>query len=373
MRTNSKQIVTAALILTVTSLAGYAKEDIKVYTVAKEKKHAPAAMSRGGTDGVDVNAAPVHWTTPPSWKELPPTSIRLGNFAVPGKDGKNAEVAITSFPGSVGSEVDNWNRWRNELKLPPTGASEVISDTAAVGASDAKLYDISSDTLRTVVAVLPKDGATWFFKLRGDKQTVADAKAVFIEFLKTIRFDAAPAHEHASDAPADPHAGLSAPANDPHANLSSPPSATSGETESTGLPQWNLPSNWTEKPAGMMVLKSYTVQNDKGTASVAISVFPGDVGGTFANVNRWRGQMGLAPVTEAELPKATQTIDVAGAKATLVDFNGTDAKTGKPARLVAVSVPHSDSTWFYKLIGDDAVVGVEKKAFIQFVQTVRYP
>ena len=36
---------------------------------------------------------------------------------------------------------------------------------------------------------------------------------------------------------------------------------------------------------------------DEGkTASVNISFFPGDVGGTFANVNRWRAQMGLPPV-----------------------------------------------------------------------------
>jgi hypothetical protein len=41
--------------------------------------------------------------------------------------------------------------------------------------------------------------------------------------------------------------------------------------------------------------------------------------------------------------------------------------------MVGVSVPHGGQTWFYKLTGAGAVVGREKDAFTQFVQTVRYP
>src|SRR5205823_6348878 len=105
-----------------------------------------------------------------------------------------------------------------------------------------------------------------------------------------------------------------------------------------------------------------------------ISAFPGDVGGTFGNVNRWRGQMGLPPITKDELPQSTTTVDVEnGGKGTAVDLKGTDAKTGNPARLVACAVPHGDSTWFYKLLGDESTVAHEKEAFIKFVQTVRYP
>ena len=55
-----------------------------------------------------------------------------------------------------------------------------------------------------------------------------------------------------------------------------------------------------------------------------------------------------------------------------MDLTGTDAG-GQPSRMVAVIVTHGGQTWFYKLTGSGAVVGREKDAFAQFVQTVRYP
>jgi hypothetical protein len=57
----------------------------------------------------------------------------------------------------------------------------------------------------------------------------------------------------------------------------------------------------------------------------------------------------------------------------LVDLTGTDSKTGQPARLIAVMLPHGDNTWFYKLMGDGAAVENEKEGFMKFVQSVHYP
>jgi hypothetical protein len=36
-------------------------------------------------------------------------------------------------------------------------------------------------------------------------------------------------------------------------------------------------------------------------------------------------------------------------------------------------VPRGDSTWFFKLMGDDSVVAAEKGKFVQFVQSVHFP
>jgi hypothetical protein len=55
-----------------------------------------------------------------------------------------------------------------------------------------------------------------------------------------------------------------------------------------------------------------------------------------------------------------------------VDFSGTDAKTGKPARLVGAIVPQSGQTWFYKLMGDEQIVAQQKDAFIEFIQSANY-
>ncbi len=94
----------------------------------------------------------------------------------------------------------------------------------------------------------------------------------------------------------------------------------------------------------------------------------GDGGGLAANVNRWRGQLGLPPITEV----LTTSIEIAGGKAEVVDMSGTDAKTGQPSRLVGAIVPQTGQTWFYKLMGAGAVVERENDAFIKFVQSVKY-
>ena len=41
-----------------------------------------------------------------------------------------------------------------------------------------------------------------------------------------------------------------------------------------------------------MVLASYNISAKEGSPTVTVSMFPGDVGGVLANVNRWRGQLG---------------------------------------------------------------------------------
>jgi hypothetical protein len=346
-----------------------ADDGIKTYTVPKERPAPvqPAAAPPGmdaamPASDIPVSPAPVRWTTPAAWQELAPTSIRLGNFVVPGRGGGKTEVTVLSFPGSVGTELDNVNRWRNELKLPPVGADKITSEPVTIDSMKGRLYDISGPSSRTVVASLPRHGATWFFKMRGDKDTVADAKPVFLEFLQSVHFNAA-----GSEAPTG--ASLEGAIASPHGNLAAAPAESSGDE-----PKWTPPANWTEKKPGHMIFKSYSAANGQGkTASVNISFFPGDVGGAFANVNRWRAQIGLPPVAQDKLDSVTQPLDTAGGRATLVDFTGTDPRTGQAARLVAVMVPHGDNTWFYKLSGDGPVVGDQKESFVKFVQSVRYP
>jgi hypothetical protein len=343
------------------ALNGMAADDITTYSIPKGHPPIPqpTAAATAATE-VEINAAPIHWTTPAAWKELPATSIRIGNFLISGANDKRAEVAITSFPGTVGTELDNVNRWRREIGLERVEQSGISSQSVMVDSQEGKLYDFTGTSANTVVVSLPREGAMWFFKLRGDKDVVDGAKASFLDFLKSVHFSSDAAQKTATTpeiVPSDPHASV-IPAVD----------------NSNGEPNWNPPSTWNANQPGPMIVKSFSVPGDNGQkANVAISVFPGDVGGAFANVNRWRTQMGLAPIEQGELPNATQSVRVAGGEAVLVDLANPNAPAGKPTRLVAAIVPQSGNTWFYKLVGDDAVVAREKDGFVKFVQAVRYP
>jgi hypothetical protein len=364
----------AALLLALTFNCA-ADDQIKVYTVPKEHPamqlaQAPAqTQPAAGSPDIPINAASIRWTLPAGWEEKPPDGIRLGSFAIKGENGGHAEVAITSFPGSVGTELDNVNRWRRELGLEPVEPGDVASEPVTVDSNQGKLYDLPGKSARTVVAMIPRNGSSWFIKLRGDTPTVTAAKPVFLDFLKSVRFggEAGEAALGGAPAGADPHAGLGL--QEAPAPISEPaPEAASD------APKWNVPAQWVETPPRAMIFKSFEVAGDAGAkAEITVSFFPGDVGGVLANINRWRGQMGQPPIEAGQLDGVTESLSAVDGQATLVDFMGANAKTGQPARLVGVIVPHGDNTWFYKLMGDAKVVGGQKDSFVQFVKTVHYP
>jgi hypothetical protein len=344
------------------TLRALAGDQIQTYTVPKEHPAIP------------VNSAPVRWTLPAGWQQKPADGFRLGSFAIHGQKAGNADVAITSFPGSVGTELSNVNRWRGELALAPLEPGDLASEPVAVDSIQGKLYDLAGASARTVVAVIQRNGNSWFIKLRGDPATVAEAKPAFLEFLKSIHFDgngdessqAAPVAV-APDA-ADPHAGLGLQGvPDPHGDLAAPEA-------SSDAPKWNLPAQWVETSPRPMIFKSFSVADDSGAkAEITVSFLGGAGGGLLANVNRWRGQLGQGPIEAGQLDGLTETLATPDGTATLVDFMGVNAETGRSARLVVAIVPHGENTWFYKLMGDGKVVGAQKDTFVQFVKTVHYP
>jgi hypothetical protein len=360
----------SAGILVVALVAGCKRDNqIQTYQAPKDQPAAPVAapappgsMMGADAQSVPINKAPFHWTIPAGWTENPPNGIRLGDVDVPGPGGKPAKIAVTSFPGDVGGILPNFNRWRREIGLPEVSETEITSEKISVDSSEGTLYDLSGAAERTVVAWVMRDGASWFFKLRGPLDVVATAKPAFLDLLKTVHFGGADAAPVASN----PHAGMDM--GGMGAGMATAPTVSPGN-----LPQWNVPANWTETPPGMMVTKSYSIPDASGQkAAVSISVLGLTGGGTLANVNRWRRQLKLDEITEATLPQNTQSLDVLGGKATLVDFTGTDA-AGQTSEMVAAAVPHGDQTWFYKLTGPPALVSQQKSAFVKFVQEVSYP
>src|SRR5436309_3698517 len=115
--------------------------------------------------------------------------------------------------------------------------------------------------------------------------------------------------------------------------------------ESTTSASRELPPDWKEVPAGQMLLSKYVVSDASGAqAEVTVSAFPGDVGGVLRNVNRWREQLQLEPVSAEKLPDLTASLDVGGGTATLVDMSGQDAKTSQKTRMIAAIVPQGNRT-----------------------------
>ena len=132
---------------------------------------------------------------------------------------------------------------------------------------------------------------------------------------------------------------------------------------------WTAPSAWKAKPASAMRKGSYTISGEGGAeADLSITAFPGDVGGELANMNRWRGQISLPPLAAGEAAGAVTRLTQADLALTLVDFGGAGAS---PQRIVGAMVPFGGATWFFKLMGPDAVVAQAKPSFLEFIKTVK--
>ena len=104
---------------------------------------------------------------------------------------------------------------------------------------------------------------------------------------------------------------------------------------------------------------------------MAITAFPGDVGGELANINRWRGQLGLPALSAADLPAVRTTVRTDDFEFVLVEFDNPAATP--PTRMLGAFTAHEGNTWFFKLTGPDALVAAEKSAFVAFLHTVRAP
>lgn len=370
-------------------LSACGREDTQSYRVPKES---PATAQAGLPDGhPDVSAggpiaAPVatprlSWTKPEGWNEAPPGQMRAASFNVKGDDGKQADISVIPLPGAAGGDLANVNRWRGQVGLAALSAEELARTAEAVeiAGQAAQLYDVagaasgSGDPTRILGVIQQRDGMAWFFKMTGNDPLVAKEKSAFVAFLKSVKYEAG---ESAASLPAShpPIGGETLPVGHPEISpilVAAPPASPAPASE--GKPKWEVPAGWKEIPGGQFLVAKFTLTGDGGAqAAVNVSMSAGDGGGLAANVNRWRGQLGQTPWSEADLQKQTKEIPVASGTATVIEMNGTDGRTGQPASLVGAMLMQPGQAWFYKLMGDAKVVESQKAAFTKFVQTVKY-
>jgi hypothetical protein len=143
------------------------------------------------------------------------------------------------------------------------------------------------------------------------------------------------------------------------------------EVASFAEPKWGtIPKTWITSAPNPMRKGSWSITDSDGTkAEIAVTVFPGDVGGDAANVNRWRGQLGLEKISEDKI-KAEQTpiksASLTGRVYQLISADGKKSTT-------AVILPKDNATWFFKLTGDTAIVNTEKESFFKMVSETQLP
>ena len=323
--------------------AGCKKPRIRVYLAPKEVPVAAAAE----VPPVPEESAPprpkpqLTYTLPAGWSEAQVNSVSVAGFAIKAGDAE-ANVAITPLPNLAGREGLVVNMWREQAGLPPIESAELAKtlEPVEIGGKKGQMFEVlgardGGKPLRIVTAFYHEDQASWFYKLAGDEALVSAQKPVFVEFLKSVRVK----------------------------------EGTAPATDATSVPpppefKWKVPDGWQTLPPGNMQVGKFAVpEKDGGKGEVSVSIFPNDTGGTLANVNRWRQQLGLPAIEDAGLAGLIAPLDPTTPDAVLVDL-----KSDSRALLGAI-VPREGRWWFYKMLGDTPAVSAARDSFIAFAKT----
>ncbi len=170
---------------------------LKVYTTPKELHLAPGPMAQNastsplpGLAEVTQEIAIPHWEAPKDWQAQSLDGIRKGSWEKQTPAGKLVITAL-AFPGDVGGDLANINRWLGQIHSSAWDLHEMNSRSQQieVGGYQARYVLLGDESKDSILAVIvPVKGWTWYFKLMGPATQVLLEKAPFETFLQSVQF-----------------------------------------------------------------------------------------------------------------------------------------------------------------------------------------
>jgi hypothetical protein len=173
------------------TLVGAEKENFLKWVSASRAAASTATTSETTSSPPATNSdkSEIKWQVPPGWSSAPPAPMRYASFAAE-KNGEKADISIVTFPGDGGNDVDNVNRWRQQIGLGPVQAADLKSMVADVHAGEVHIdtVDMAGTSARVLAGWTRQGGRAWFFKMSGPPAVVEQEKPKFMAFLESIRF-----------------------------------------------------------------------------------------------------------------------------------------------------------------------------------------
>lgn len=272
------------------------------------------------------------WETPEGWTESPASGMRLATFKVPAEGAAaSIELSVIGLP-LVGADwdaqvLDNANRWRKQLQQPPLAADAAKTELKPIAdvAEGAVLFD----------AVGWFDGGTMAPFARGGGMGAGGGAPFANTAPPAVMPAVPPAQAPAAEPPAPREGGL----------------------------KYDLPEGWTEAPADPM--RKVSLRTPGGAALSGFS-FPlvGVMGDPLQNVNRWRGEIGLEPITADDLKTQSEEIELLGGDGSYFELVGATESTH------AVMLVRDNQVWFFKLRGPVEEVAKQRDAFKKWLESL---
>ena len=280
-------------------------------------------------ESVKFEAATPKWKLPAGWTERNSgNSVRFATLVIPLESGESLEVSVTRLPPNdpdLSKHLRaNLDRWRGQLGLAPLG---------------------NEDPVQAMQKISVDGGTAYLADLEGmmSPDSMGSGMGSFAKGLpaKKRGFDAAPVRPKLGDLPAAPPL------------------------------TYTTPSGWQLVKVSGFRKAAFEVRD--GEKKVEIIASDPDLSPAardrLANVNLWRADVDLPPITAEELPKQMQKFPVGPLTGDYVALVGPQniAKT-----ILGVIVDRGETTWFFKLKGDSALAAREKPNFESFVSSVKF-
>jgi hypothetical protein len=261
----------------------------------------------------DDAGSPITWATPDAWKtELSKGGLRYATIRPDAKDGP-LEITVSQLMGEkAGSVADNVKRWCGQLSLSEPTPAELLKYCTAIKVDNVDV---------TVV------------KMTGIGSSASKGPMAPPPFVKGPPPDARP------------------PARAPL--------------------KYTIPPGWTQMPNTQFSVASFTVGDGDRLAKITTTPLFGAAGGLNANVNRWRGQIGLPEATLEQLKQDIREIRIGDASAYFVNLIGPESATRRE-RIAGIVLQRGDQTWFFKIHGPADLVETQLNAFEEFVKSVQF-
>lgn len=339
------------------------ESEIKVYRVSKapleesatdQQNAMPAnAPSPSMPGGMAPTASTGSVPAPPNWEPQPLSQMRQASFLVKGDNGALADISFVSLGSSAGDVLENVNRWLSQIGQPSINEDKLnqIAQHLTTSIGDVTVVDLAglpngadpAKDGRIIAAMTSAGGSTLFFKIRGNDALIESQKGDFIKWVAAV-------------------------CNSQGGNKSLQTASGVPPMENSGNPQikWQAPAGWNEVPPSAMRYASFSAGPDENKIDISVVTFPGEGGSDADNVNRWRQQIGLPPMSSSAV--ATQVEPLKGDEATfsIVDIAGANART------LAAWTRRDGQVWFFKATGPGSAVEKEKTNFVKFLQSIRF-
>ncbi|MBI1314433.1 hypothetical protein GC176_24330 [bacterium] len=325
----------------------------------KDAVAAEAERFRGLLKSLKIVGDRPSWTAPSGWNEQPASGMRAATFTI-GNDGKSLECTVIPLPardGTASSDeylLENVNRWRKQLGLNALSSGELQT---------------SLETEGGIFRINLADGTpvTWV-ELEGTQSGGGMAPFAGSAPFAAMGDGAAAGPQMPPKGPAGPPQGPVGPAGPPVTAGGSASETAAGSSE---LPEMTfaVPDGWVPGALKPFRKVSWNVSDGGASAEAYISALGAAGADVAQNVNRWRSQAGLAPISDpAELDKTIEKISVDGQQGDLVILQGSD-----PEKTVLGAIVVRDGTgWFFKMAGAAAAKPAQQDAFRKFVASVKF-